>query len=153
MSALTYLGGVSVGALVPGIMPVYAGVLAELQARLTLTPPTLAANLELAIAMVANLAAAISLGMPGIDFQVSACLQVIAELYAKIQLLLGLPFATAGVELYAYDGRAVDFGPLVTAQIGGGLGGGAPVDQMWAIIAATRFSATWDAMGLVLKTS
>ena len=159
---LTYLGGMSVGALVPGIMPSYGLLVAELQtklaaqiqmvARLRVKPPTLVANLAMALQMVAALQAAISLGMPGVDFQIAMCAKAIALIRAKLTILLGLPFATAGIHAYAYDGDAFSFGAAVAAETSGGLPGGTPRDHINGVMYLTDVGAAWGAMGLVLKT-
>jgi hypothetical protein len=104
----------SVGLVLPQITAQIEGLI-ELSARLTLTPPTLAANLTAALALVAALEASISVGAPGIDFQLAA----VAELLASLQLSLGalnaqlafalsldVLFGTGGVLMYAYSGTA-----------------------------------------------
>ncbi len=112
----------SVGLVLPSIQAQITGLI-ELQARLTLTPPTLAANLDAAIALVAALEASISVGVPGVDFQLAA----VAELLASLQLSLGalnaqlafalnleVLFGTGGVLMYHYSGTAD--GIVVAAQ-------------------------------------
>jgi hypothetical protein len=104
----------SVGLVLPQISAQIEGLI-ELSTRLTITPPSLAVNLESAFALVAALQASIELGVPSIDFQLAA----VAELLASLQLSLGalnaqlafsasldLLFGTGGVLMYAYTGTA-----------------------------------------------
>lgn len=159
---LTYLGSVTIGDCLPTFAGIYAGVLAdlqaklagllELQARLTLTPPTLALNLDMAIQMVANLTASIELGLPGIDFQLTAVAALIASINVDLAVLLGISIAlgTAGVYAYSYDGDVASF---PSACVAAGLPEGAqPSDHMNAIVLVATVPAVWAAMGQVFLT-
>ncbi len=143
---LTLVGEVSIGALCPLVVGATADVFAELQAKLaglvqlsatlTVTPPTLAANLQAAIALVAALTLAIEAGLPGIDFQITAVAALIASVEANLVLLLQLQ-EVLGAELYVYtySGTAVGFGPAVTnALIGGWPDGSSPASPAAAIV-------------------
>jgi hypothetical protein len=104
----------SVGLVMPQISAQIAGLI-ELQTRLTLTPPTLAANLQAVIGLQAALEAAITIGVPGIDIQLAAVAELLATLNASIGALeaqlafsvsLDALFGTGGVLMYAYSGTA-----------------------------------------------
>jgi hypothetical protein len=165
MSQLTYLGELTVGACIPDIMPTYAALVGELQAKLAgaialaaqlqIRPPSLSVNLDIALKMIASLKAAIQLGMPGIDFQISAVASFIDSIRAQLALLLSLAgvFATAGIHAYAYDGISSDLGNLVSAETRGGFPGGFADEHCNALILATTVGAAWTAMGMVLRTS
>jgi hypothetical protein len=156
---LTYLGQYTVGGCIPASGALYAAIVAELQARLTaalalqagltLTPPTLVAQIEIVGQLLVALKAALELGLPGVDFQVSACAELIADLEARIALLLGFPLGVAGVEAYIYDGDAGSFGPAVAGTVGTGLPNGRASDHVNALVLATSIPATWAALGEV----
>lgn len=120
--ALTYLGSLTVGAINPALGASLAIVLPKLQAELAaavaakasieVTPMTIALSLDLAGRLVADIQAAIALGVqwPSISVQ----LQLYLDLIASIQLSLGLltfDLGAAGIHAYAYDGTASGLGP------------------------------------------
>jgi hypothetical protein len=161
---ITYLGSVTIGECLPAGAAIYAGALAELQAklaavvalaaRLQVTPPTLATNLALAVQMVAALQAAISLGMPGVDFQIAAVLAAIADINARLVVLAGFEVAmgSAGVHVHSYAGSVAAFGPELGAAVGGGFPGGTGSDHCNSLILSTTLPAVWAAMGEIFLT-
>src|SRR5690606_12133709 len=79
-----------------------AVVLPEIQAKLAalvavnLVPPTLAASLDTALQIVANIEAAISLGAPPLDFQAAAVYELIATLQGQlVDLQASLAFSAS----------------------------------------------------------
>lgn len=169
MSALTFLGSQSLGAICPFAVTTVNGMIAlllpklsaqlagllALQASLSVSPPTLSANLSVATQLLATLQASVRLGLPGIDFQVSAVAALLAKLQIDIAGLVLPPiFATAGIDLYAYDGTPADFGGLVAAQLGGGLPGGTPpAGHCNALLLVAESPAVWAAMQTFFKAS
>lgn len=167
MAGLIYTGSLTIGQCVPTLLQAsvtlkvpllklqakLAAALA-LKARLTLQPPTLATNLQVAIDLVASLQASIALGLPGIEFQLAA----VAQLIAQIQLEIGeLSFAleldallgAAGIHAYAYTGgRADQFGPEFAAATSQGFPGGQPNDETVGVV----FAATAPSARVALQT-
>jgi len=158
--SLTMFGEVTIAGVLPGAGAMYLKMVADLQAqldvalslqaRVAIKLPTLDAQIELVVALLAALRASVKLGLPGIDFQLSACVSAVAALEARIALLAGFPLGTAGVFAYAYDGDAASYGGTVGSVVGAGLPGGRPSDHINALILATSIPGTWAAMGKVL---
>lgn len=156
---LTFLGEVTIGGVLVSAGALYAKMVADLQtqldaaillqARLTLHPPTLSAQIDIVVKLLANLRAALVLGLPGVDFQLSACATAIAALRARLSFLLGLPLGVAGVMAYVYDGTANSFGPTVGTTVGQGLPGGRADDHVNALVFVTSIPGTWAALGEV----
>lgn len=118
--------------LIPGLIAEITGKLAgyaKLALSLGIKPPSLSGNLELAAKILASLTAAASLGFvpPNINFAATAVLALIAELNIKLgalQLALDLALqikglaANAGVKLFVYEGKLIDLGATLDAQVG-----------------------------------
>jgi len=150
----------TIGAVIPG--PVSAVLLAsaDFQARIAalatfdasvaLPVVTFAADASAALAIDADLTAAIGVGIepPTIDLQVSIMLALLATLRAQLAAIADLTslFATAGVDLYAYDGPINAMGSEVATQFASETG------HANALMLVARESATWTAMGSVFKT-
>jgi hypothetical protein len=161
--ALTYVGSLTLGAIFPSMLDAAARLdavcaislpnlqakvtgLLNMMAAMTITPPSLAANVTACAAVLASLQAKLALGLPGIALDVSALATLLASIEgdlgsiqaavsfsAELAALLG----TAGVHLWAYTGRADSLGaPLTAALAGGPPGGGSPSDAMAAIVCA-----------------
>lgn len=81
-----------------------AGII-EAQARLTVNPPTFAANLAIAEQIVAALTASISLGLPSLDLQVATLGALLVDLQAQLDALLAINLSAAGVSVYLYEGE------------------------------------------------
>lgn len=141
---------------------------ASVVTRLQLSPgsATLAAEVEAELAatlqttqkLQARLAAGLS--GPSANLQLAGAVTLLAELNAKLAALdaalsyalgLGSLGATAGLFGYAYEGTADSMGSAIGAATSGGLPGGGPSDTVRALLLATSSSATWGAMGQVLK--
>lgn len=155
---LTYLGGVSVGAAIPGVEAALAVSLTDLQARidalLAFTPLEVdfAAQLALAESIVAGIQANITAGIapPSISAQIALIAGLLSALEAQLEIILQLKnlMLTGGIDAYAYDGDAASLGGELTAALATGLpSGGTGATHINALILATRLSATWTAMG------
>lgn len=124
----------SVNQVLPEVSAKIAGLQA-LQASLVATPPSLSASLTAAENLVSALNVAISLGMPGVDFQLTAIAAQLAELNVTLgalnaRLSLALQYqatlGSPGVFAYQYTGPVGSLGAEVQAELGGGIGGGPP---------------------------
>lgn len=152
----------SVNVSLPQIQAQIAGLL-QAQINLSVNPPTLAASLSTALQIVTSLEAAIAVGLPSVDFQVTAVAALLAKLQVTLGSLtaqlgisanLGLILGSPGVAAYAYSGTVGDLGPAVTTATAGGLPiGSGPGDACNAILLATETPATWSAMQQLFKTS
>lgn len=140
----------AVGAVLPEIQAKLAGAL-EAQARLAITPPTLAVSLDAAVALVAALEASIAIGLPALDFQVAGLIAVIAELQAQISILLALELTlgTPGIAAYAYEGPAAPLGSELQGAVDNDFGPTAPANAL--LLVATDAGA-WAAMQTALRT-
>lgn len=122
--AVQYLGGKTLGdampevnaALATFVIPInaqIAGIIAA-QARIAITPPSLAGNLLLAQQLVAQIEAAIALGgaLPGIDFQVSALGALLVALQGELAAVAALTAALGvGIHVFASEGDAASVAP------------------------------------------
>lgn len=154
--SLTYLGQISAGAAVPGAGIAISAAIPDLEARiaalLAFQPAeiTLAAQLDLALALVAMLQEAITLGIvpPGIAAQIAAVLALLGELQAKLTLIQGIVglFARAGIHAYTYTGGAAAFGSAMLTELAGGFPGGGPADATAAIVIAANIATNPELM-------
>jgi hypothetical protein len=169
---LTDLGTMSVGSANPmlglaGAQLNVAATLAigEVQAKLTgllslvaaLTVPQIPA-LAIAGAAQALLSLEATVSAPDPTLQLQAVLAAAAELEASLldlqaqlafAVTIGEVTAAAGVTMYRYSGTADSFGPEVSAQTSGGIGGGAAGDHVEAFILAASAPAAVVALGQV----
>lgn len=159
------IGQLSVGQCVPTTASMVATLLADfnaklagalqLQASVTLTPPTLAASLEAALALVAALQAqialSISLGLPEVSVDLTVMLSVIADLNASIAGLLTLQVAlgTAGVYVIKHEGPSETHGPDVQ-QIVDNIA--PPGNNVHSITLLATAPAVFEALGAVILT-
>lgn len=164
--SLVYVGELTIGDLLPGIAIPFIQAVGDLQARLdaciaamaqiTVGMPSLSLQIQLALDIIANLQAAIAVGItpPTVSVQISVMVALIAQLEAELAIMLGIPFSTAGVHVYAYDGTVGAFGGEVTTALSAGVPGGAgPGQHCDAIVLATVIPTTWAALSLVFKVS
>lgn len=154
---LTYIGSVTVGASIPGALAAIALAIPDLQARIdalvAFSPAAinLSADLAVAVGMVANITAAISLGItpPSISAQIAIVLGLLADLQARLAAIAAFSglCASAGVHAYKYDGTAAGIGATLTTELASGYpGGSGPSEHSNAIVLATTSGATWSAM-------
>lgn len=100
------------------------------QARLLLTPPSIAGNVTLVADLKASLTAYLTVGgfiLPSVAIEASANILVqlgktVASLTAQVSALASLTatFATSGILAYTYSGPVNGLGPAVAAAIGSG---------------------------------
>jgi hypothetical protein len=149
-------------------LPTVAGKLAaavRLNLALTAALPTanVQAELDAAIQVANRLAARIAAGIaaPSVGLRASANVALMAELTAILGGLnaqlafaagLGSLALNGGIAGYAYVGTADTMGSGFGAVTGSGIVGGQGTDHVNALLLATSSSATWSAMGTVLKT-
>lgn len=148
MAGLTYIGSVSIGVVFPVGLTLAAGALTELngkltgllnvQAALTIQPPTLSATASAAVKILAEVQASIALGLPGATLQLSALASIIAALEAQIAFYVSIQadLTGAAVHAYSFDGRASAFGPAFSAATAGGFPGGLPTDPVLGLVIA-----------------
>lgn len=137
----------SVAISLPEVQAKITGLL-ELQAQLTLNPPTLAASLKSLLQLVASFEAAIALGLPSASLDLSAVAVALAELNlirgqltAQLSLAAGfnLLLGTPGVALYRYAGS---LDPIAAQLEGGNPFPGVAPSPLGAFVVAQDFGAT-----------
>jgi hypothetical protein len=134
---LAYVGEISLADLCPLVLTATGPLVTQLQAKLTgllqltarlkVTPPKVAASLQLAVQMVSALTAAVVVTPPGIDFQAVG----IAKVLAQVQDNLGILVLLAGILnteafVFVYDGPTTAFGPALTTALAPGWPDGTP---------------------------
>lgn len=124
-----YLGSYSIGVAIPQIQILQLQLLLDLQTQLeaaikasvsiTLTPPTLTASLEAALALVASLKAAIALGLPDVSISADFMIDIIAALKLQVDLLLelGETLGVAGLLMFNYEGQSSRLGAELGAEV------------------------------------
>ena len=159
MSALTLLGSMSVGEILPTSVSLLAGVLPDLQGRLagayalsgsiTAELPTLQGKLDAAAALLAEVQVEVAIGGPTVAIDLQFMADIVAELEAEIAIVLELQvaFGSAGIYAYTYAGTAADFAGLVA---GYALADAQPDDDVRALLLVTRSPAAWAALGKFL---
>lgn len=123
----TVLGERTIGECVPAALSVNASLLADiraklaaavkLQAKLVVTPPSLAANLQAAIKIVESLT--IRPQLPGATLDLTAFASVIASLTAALNaaLTFNLALGTAGVMALTCEGPIGAMGTELTSTV------------------------------------
>ena len=159
--SLVYVGSMSLAVLVPTSFALFASLDAGIQAQLTASlaakanlsvlPPSLEATVTLAAKILADLKAALALGLtlPSVDLSVSleAQISILAAFVASLQALIALGAGSAGIDVFTYDGTVAGLGPALTGELATGApSGGLPTDHADALVMMTRVSSTWTAM-------
>lgn len=148
-----YIGGKSIGAGLPFLLPMsaafsanLAATLPDIQARLvgalsaslsvTISPPSLVASAQLATQILAAINTAIM--TPGVMVDLTAAAALIAELSAilgQIQANLtlaagfGAMLGTAGIHFYKAEGAVGEMAPGYGGHLSGGIPGGSGPEQ------------------------
>lgn len=156
---IAYKGSLSIGDLCPLVVSAHAATFAELnaklagllelQAKLTITPPSIAGSITIVANLLAGLQAAVTLGLPGVDFQLAAVAAAMVSINASLSILLSLQvtFGAAGVFVYSYEGAVGAFGGELNAALAAGFpGAGGPLQGCNALVLGTVTPATWTAM-------
>jgi hypothetical protein len=127
MAGLSYVGSLTLGAVVPTYASAIADAYAELSAQLaglsavnialTVGPPSLTAAIEASAKVTAALSAAVD--GPTITLQAEAQLGLIAALEAQVAALAELvaAFAAPGVHMWDYGGDVQDFAPALQGDL------------------------------------
>jgi hypothetical protein len=149
----------------PEITGKLAGAL-KVGVALSVSAPTasIQAELDAVVAVAAKIQAKINAGItaPSASLAVAGNAALIASLQVKLAALslsldyalgLGELAAAAGVAAYAYEGTCDSMGTGLGNVTAAGIPGGAPTDQVHALLLVTSASATWSAMQTVFKTS
>lgn len=145
----------SIGLVLPELAARLEGMLAA-QVNLTINPPTLAANLQAALALVAQLEASITLGLPSASIDLSVIVGLIAELQLSLgalqldlqwALAFGLILGTPGIHLYAHEGAVGDVLP------GGLPGGDGPSQPAVGVLLLATDSGAIAALRAMFRTS
>ena len=161
----TYLGGLTIGDLLPGVGVPMLALMADLQARLTALlefKPTLSISfddmLTINASIAASIEAALAIGLqpPTLSLQI----QVVADLSLALQLQLELLLEfmklllVPSVHTWHYTGRADTLGSDMSTTLAGGLPGGAgPAENINALIIATGAADAWNALAQIFKTT
>lgn len=159
------VGGVSIGACVPTTAALVAGLTAELQGKLTgllsvsaalsIQPPALAAQVDGALKLVAQLEAMVSAGLtvspPGVTLNIAAVASLIGELNASLAALLALTvtLGTAGVYVLVHNGAEETFGPQMQPLVSSIA---PPGNNVYAVTFLATDPAVFEALGKVLLT-
>lgn len=97
--------------------------IAEIQAGVSVSPPTLSGQIEAAAQLVAaleaQLALSLSLGLPTVTVDLTVMLAAQAQLQAQLAVLLELldAMATAGVAVIVQSGDADNWGPEMQERV------------------------------------
>jgi hypothetical protein len=98
---------------------------------------------------LAQLQAGVTLGLPSVSYDLSACATLSASLSASLAVLTTLQglFGTGGVFAYTYSGTGAGLGPALTTELATQWRDGTPSSASAnAIILGTVSPATWTAM-------
>jgi hypothetical protein len=135
------VGTFSMGAMIPTLLEAVVAIegdVAKLQAKLeglkalaakiTVTPPTIDADI------IANLQAAITIGLPSVDIQASAVAAAIATLEVELGTLnaflaIGGVLGVAGIHVYAVTGTAQQVAAELNADLSPGYPGAHDVPE------------------------
>lgn len=127
----------------------------QLQASIAVSPPTMAASLQAAIALVvaleAQIALSLSLGLPEVSVDLTVMLSVLADLNASLATLaaLTITLGTAGVYVITHEGDAATHGTQVQAIVDDIAPAGNNVHSVTMLCTAP---AVFEALGAVLLT-
>lgn len=110
-------------------------------------------QLQLAADITASLNASIGLTPPSISAQLDITLAVIAQLRLLLQVYLDLfALLALSVQVYVYDGTVGAFGGELSSALASGMpGGGGAAAHCNALVIATEISATWSKLDAVFK--
>jgi hypothetical protein len=162
---VTYVHGGTIGDGLPGLQLPLINVMGDLQARITamasfapsITPPSIAADIQVSGQILANLQASAALGIepPSVDLQVDIMADVLLAARLQLEIIMGLfdALGTAGLHLYRYDGQTADLGGEFTAELSGGVPGGSGTDSANALLLITTVPATWAALAQLFKVT
>jgi hypothetical protein len=152
---LRVLGKYSVGALFPALAAMLAGLEASINgdlaralamaAEVQIELPSVTAAISAAGQVLADLQASTG----GIGFDVSVDAVLIGELEGYLALIGKFLLAMGGsatAEVFTTTSQANEFATLCNSEVGSGVQGGAPTDQVQAVVFITRYPAFIDAL-------
>lgn len=146
-----------VGVLLTAMADVQVKLSAMIAFSLQLGLPALSISAQLALAatITASLEASIGITPPSISAQLEITLAVIAQLRLLLQIYIDLfALLTASVRVYAYDGTVAGMGATLTTALAAGFPGGTGSAQHCnALIIATELDASWAAMSAVFRVA
>lgn len=153
---LTFLAQMNLGILCGLAVKSTIGFIAELRARLngaialsahlSIHLPSIAGSIQIIIALLLTLEAAVEVGLPGVTFQLEAIADALADLTAKLELLLKftLSMSGGGIFVYTWSGPGNELGPALTSELSSGWPGGAlPTAPANALVLGTTTPAAW----------
>jgi hypothetical protein len=162
---ITYLGDMTVGALIPYTITVQAAVggatafLAQALASARLAAEFKIPDASKILKVKANAAAVLdmSVNIPKITANITTSANVkialIAGLIAQLKALISGPTATAGVSAFVYNGPLSLMGSEIQTATGAGLPNGTvPYSTANALVIVTTSSLTWSAISFFLRT-
>lgn len=112
--------------------------------------------ITLSAGILANLQAGLSLGLqaPSLSVQINAVVALTAAIQAQLQLIQDLfDLLGASVSAWAYDGTAGGFGAAIDGEFAGGISGGGAGQHVNALILATQYPAVWTTLGQIFRTT
>jgi|WetSurMetagenome_2_1015567.scaffolds.fasta_scaffold894672_2 hypothetical protein len=172
MGDFAYIGSRTIGASLPMVAIAQANLAASIgsqmstleakiagtikaQARIAVSIPTLAAQLEAALKIVANIRTLISMGLTLPTVSVSGMASLLAQLKASLGLLqaslafsveLGTLLASAGVYAWTYEGA-------VGGLVPGGIPGEGSSQPVWGIVLAAGAGAAQTSLKTMFGVS
>jgi hypothetical protein len=163
----TYVGELTIEAVIPGVAAPLVAAMADIQAKvdamaaftaqLGLPPVPLVAQLSIANSIVAALEVSIYLGLeaPSIDAQLSIALAALAQLEAELAIYTTLfsLLASGGVFVYAVDAATNAVGGELSVALATGFPGHGATDHANVLVLGTVSGATWASMQLVFQTT
>lgn len=131
---------VSVGVSLPEVTARLDGWIA-LHANLLLTPPSFAGQVTAVADLLAQLQLSATLGLPDVDFQVSAALVAIAELEgilaglsAQLDFAATLQLGVGGIHFYRVESTSDQVGADLAAVLSAGIPGAPPGTQAYGVL-------------------
>lgn len=159
-----YVGGLTIGDALPGLALPLIQITGDIQLRLnalldfevSITPPSLLADLQVSADINANIQAALTLGIepPSIDVQASVMLDAIALLKLQLQIIKGLyDLFGFGVHVYNYTGQVDQLGGEFTTALAGGVPGGSGTDICDGLLWLATAPGAWAAIAALFKVT
>jgi hypothetical protein len=155
---VSVIGEIELGAAIPGAVAALALAIPDLEAKIAalvaFKPPSISfeADLEMALAMVANLKTMIRLGIkpPSIEAQIQIMLSLLAALQANLAAIAAFKAVlSAKAFVYGFEGPTSAFGTELQNEIGSGFPGFPASEQTHALVLGTTTQAAYSAMAKV----
>ena len=161
---VTYVGGMTLGDAMPGVVGPLVAALGDVQAKIaacasfavSITPPSITADIQANAQILANLQLALSVGIepPSIEAQFAIMADAVMLLQAQLQVFQNLfDLLRAELHVYAYSGQCDALGGEFTTELAAGVPGGAGTDLANALLLITTVSGMWAKIAQVFKTT